>query len=144
MIQLASIFFHMDTSNTNAFFYTIKVNVDMTVFANRFIKLGDLIVFRKVRIKIVFTVKFIIRFNFTVQSQTSTNCKFHHLFIQNRQCTGHTQAHRTYVGVRFTTKLSRAGAKSLRFSFQFCVNFKTNNSNIFSHYALPPNGANTL
>ena len=144
MVQLTCIFFHMNTGNTNAFFCTVKIYIDITMLANRFIELGDLIVFRKVRVKIVFTVKFIIRFYFAVKCQACTNGKFYNLFIQNRQCTGHTQAHRANVGIRLTAKLRGAGAKSFRFSFQFCVNFKTNNSNVFSHHALPPSGANTL
>ena len=71
----------------------------MTAKADRFIKLGNLIVLGQVRIEVVFTVEFVIFLNIAVQRQTCFDSEINNLLVQHRQCTGHTQANRAYMGV---------------------------------------------
>ena len=142
--QFTSVLFHMDTGNANAFFFAIYVDVDVTIQADRFIQLGDLVVGAKVRIEIAFAVEFVVFLDFAVYCQTSTNCKFYNLFVQNRESTGQAQAAGANMGVRYVGEFCGAGAECFRFSFQLSMNFQADNGSIFSHYLLPPNGAITL
>ena len=57
--QLAGIFFHMDTGNTDAFFLTVHPDVDMSSQTDRLIPLGDLVVLCQIRVEIILAVHFI-------------------------------------------------------------------------------------
>ena len=144
MVQLACILFHVDTGNADAFMLAVNNDINVTAQADRLIKLGNLIVLGQVRIEIVFTVKFVEFLNIAVQCQTCFNSEINNLLVQHRQSTRHTQAYRAYMGVRQTAEGSGAAAECFSFSFQLGMNFQADNGNIFSHYLLPPSGANTL
>ena len=134
----------MDTGHADTLFPAFHFNVDMAAQANRLIELRDLIVFRQIGIKIVFTVEFIEFLDIAVQSKSRTDRKFHHLFVEHGQSAGHTQADRADMGVGFAAELSRAGAERFRICFKLSMDFQADNSSIFFHYLLPPNGASTL
>ena len=144
MVQLACILFHVDTGNADAFMLAVNNDVDMTAQADRFIKLGNLIVLGQVRIEVVFTVEFVVFLDIAVQRQASLDSEINNLLVQHRQCTGHTQANRAYMGVGQAAEGSGAAAECFSFGFQLGMNFQADNGNIFSHYLLPPSGANTL
>mgnify|MGYP007015029526 CR=1 FL=1 len=55
--QLSGIFLHMNFMNTNFLFTGMRVDRDIAVVADREIQLGNLVVLRVVRVKIVFPVK---------------------------------------------------------------------------------------
>ena len=144
VVQLACILFHVDTGNADAFMLAVNNNVDMTAKADRFIKLGNLIVLGQVRIEVVFTVEFVVFLDIAVQRQACFDSEINNLLVQHRQCTGHTQANRAYMGVGQAAESSGAAAECFSFGFQLGMNFQADNGNIFSHYLLPPSGANTL
>ncbi|MPM72701.1 hypothetical protein SDC9_119677 [bioreactor metagenome] len=112
MYQFTSILFHMNTRNADSLGLTVNFNVDMTAFADRFIELRDLIVFGQVRVKIIFTVKFIKLFNFAVNSKSCANSKLNNLFVQHRQSTRHTQTDRADMSIRLAAEFRGAAAES--------------------------------
>ena len=117
VVQLACVFFHVDAGNAKAFGHTVNFNVNMAAEANRLVKLRNLVVFGKVGVKVVFTVKFIEFLNFAAQCKARTDGKFNNLFVQHRQCARHAEAHGANMGVRRAAELSGAGAEGFGFGF---------------------------
>ena len=98
MNQFPCILFHVNTSNTNTSFASgFSFNFQPSVFANRSVKLGNLIGFRQIRVEVIFSGKLRIQPNITIQRKSQLCCKFRNLTIQNRQGTWQTQTNRTSV-----------------------------------------------
>ena len=85
MTQFAGIFFHMDSGNTDALFFSVDFNVDISILGNRLLVLGDLVAFGKIRIKIIFAGKPAVGANVAVGCQSRAQGVFNHLFVKNRQ-----------------------------------------------------------
>ena len=81
MHQFSSILFHMNLVDSNGFFSCRGLYIHMTVPADRQIKLGDLIVLRVIRIKIIFSVKSAVLGDLTVGGKSHRHSIFHHLLI---------------------------------------------------------------
>ena len=81
MDQLSGIFLHVNFMNTNFLFTGRRIDRDITVMADREIQLGNLVVLRVVRVKIVFPVKFAELVDTTVCRQTDRHRVFNDLLI---------------------------------------------------------------
>ena len=96
------------------------------------IELGNLVAFHQVGIGIIFTVEFSVFGNGTIQSQCRHHCVFYGAFINDRQNTGHAEAHRTDMGIwRCIGIIGAATAEHLAFSIELRVHFQPDNSLIF-------------
>ena len=81
MNQLSGIFLHMNFMNTNFLFTGRRVDRDIAVVADREIQLGNLVVLRVIRVKIVFPVKFTELVDTAVCRQTDRHRVFNNLLI---------------------------------------------------------------
>ena len=89
----------------------------MAAEANRLVKLGNLVVFGKVGVKIVFTVELVEFLDIAPQCKAGTDSELNNLFVQHRQCARHTEAHGADVGVGQAAELRGAGAECFGFGF---------------------------
>ena len=81
MHQFSGIFLHMNFMNTNGFLTRCSFDLHPAVPADWQIQLGNLVILRIIRIKIVFTVKLAILCNAAVSGKTNCNRILYHLFI---------------------------------------------------------------
>ena len=115
-------------SSTRLFILWIvsKRKVNITICTKWNIILSNLISLSKVRIKIMFAVKFCIARNVTIQS-LSCNCTKLYIALRNaRHGTRKSQTNRTNTSVRHSAVSIFAGTKSLSLSQKLCMNFATN------------------
>ena len=122
----ASIFFHMDAGQSNAFGDPVRSDIDVAVGADRELVLADLIAFRQIGIKVIFSRQTARASDFTVRRKSRPNREFHRFLVQNRQDAREPHAHRTSVLVRGLAELGRAAAEDFRFGQELGVNFETN------------------
>ncbi len=114
MLQLAGVFFHMNSCNPDSFSGLINLNLNMPMFRYREFKLGYLVSLGQIRIEIVLTGKPAFTGNSAVGSQSYAYAVFHHLLVQNRQDARHPETDRTCVGIRRGAELSGTCAEYLR------------------------------
>ena len=115
--QLARVFFHMDAGDADAFLLAVDPDINMTAQADWFVPLGDLVILRQVGIEVILTVHLIEFLNVAVQRQARPDGKFHHPFVQHRQCSRHAQADGAHVGVGLRAEFRGAGAERFGLCF---------------------------
>ena len=138
MNQFTGIFFHMHFMNADFFLSGRSFDLYPSIMTDWQIQLGNLVVLRVIRIKIVLSVKFAVLVDLAVCCKSGFQCKFYYLTVQNRQRTRHTGADRTGMCIRSATKLCRASAENLCFCCKFYMDFKANDCLILFHAFLPP------
>ena len=104
MDEFSGILFHVNAGNPDAQGSAADVDVKITVGGDGQFILGDLVAFGQVRVKVVFAREPAFRLNGAMGCQGHFDGVVHHLFIEHRQYAGHSQAHRTGVGVRGGTE----------------------------------------
>ena len=115
--KFTCVFFHVNFFYSDLFHSAFgRMNFNISVLTNRQIKLRNLIRFRQIGIKIVFTVKFIVLCYFTIRSKSCSYGIFHYFFIYNRKRARHTRTDFTNMSVRFAAEFSCARTKD----FCFC------------------------
>ena len=82
MDQLSGILLHMNLMDSDFLLSCPRFNLYLTIAADRQIQLGNLIILRIIRIKIILTVKFTILGNRAVRSKSDRYGIFEYLFIQ--------------------------------------------------------------
>ena len=140
MHQFPCIFFHVSPGNADPSLLPFHFYVQVAMFADRQIKLGGLEVFGKIRVIVVFTVKFAETGNFTVQRKSCSHCIFQHFLIQYRKDSRQPQAYGAYVGIGVCTEGCPAAAENFRFCLEFCMNFQANHCFVL-HSLISPFGA---
>ena len=135
MDQFSCIFFHMHLMDPD-FFRTCRcLNLQESIVTDGKIKLGNLVVLRIVRIKIILSVKFTVLVDLAVGRQTQGQSVFYHLFIQYRKGPGKSCAYRTGMSIGSSPELSRAAAENLGFCRKFYMDFQSDDRLIlFFHY----------
>ena len=84
--QLAGVFFHMDTHQSDEFFCAVgEFDFHSATKAIRLIVLGDLVALRQIRIKIMFTVEFTVLLHISAQRQGGLYGQHDRRFIDDRQ-----------------------------------------------------------
>ena len=78
----------MDLVDADRLFAGSRLDLHAAVAADRQIQLGNLIVLRVIRVKIVLAVKFTILGNRTVRRKSDCHRIFHHLLVQYRKDPG--------------------------------------------------------
>ena len=126
----------MDLMNAYHLFPRSGLDLDAAVVADRQIQLGDLVVLRIVRIKIILTVKFTILVNLTVGRKAYRHRIFNDLLIQYRKRTRHTGAHRTGMGIRRASKCSGASAENLCLCRELHMDLQSDHGLILSGHLL--------
>ena len=99
MDVLSCIFFHMDPGDADPLHPPSLFDVDKPVFAQRMLKLGDLVSLGKVRIEIVLAGKLVPAIDAAVQGKTEHYPQFNHFPVQHGKDPGHSHADRTGKGV---------------------------------------------
>ena len=102
----------MDLVDADRLFAGSRLDLHAAVAADRQIQLGNLIVLRVIRVKIVLAVKFTILGDRTVRRKSDCHRIFHHLLVQYRKGSRHTGAHRAGVAVGRSAKGCRAAAEN--------------------------------
>ena len=112
-------------------FFSTRRRLDLqeSVVADGKVKLGDLIVLRVIRIKIILSVKFAVLVDLAVGRQTQGKGVFHHLFIQYGKRPGKASAYRAGMGIGSSPELSRAAAENLGFCRKFYMDFQSDDLN---------------
>ena len=136
MNELARILFDVDARDTDAPYVAIHKDVQITVFAQRNVKLADLICLGKVRIKIVLAVIFTHTVDRAVQRMAHFYGVIHHLLVQHRQRAGHPHAHRTAQCVHLCAESIFAAAENLGLGAQLGMHLKADHYFIIPVYHL--------
>ena len=93
--------------------------------AQRISVLGDLIILRHVRIEVILAVERRMAVDLAPQHETAHDRELHGFLVHDRKRAGISEAHRTYICVRFTSRLQQTAAEHLRIRLQLDVRFKT-------------------
>ena len=101
---LSGILFHMNTVDADILFPVIRFNGDDTVGADWMKLLGYLEALWKIGIIIVLAIKLHQRIDFTLQCRCGQNCQTHSILIYTGECSGMSQIHFIYTGVRYLSK----------------------------------------
>ena len=110
--QLACILLEMDALKTDPLGLAIHFEIHITVFTDRYIKLGNLVCLRQVRIEIVLTVGLAQSVDGTMGCNAHLCRIVYHLLVEHRQCTRLTGAYRAYMCIDFCTEGSAAAAEN--------------------------------
>ena len=113
------------------------VDLHIAVETDRMIKLGNLVIFRKVRVEIVFSVEDVRILQIAVKSETCLDGTVYDALVEHRQRTGHSHTDRTGMRVRLTSEFRRAAAENLCFRGELYVDLQAHDDFIF-HYSAPP------
>ena len=100
-------------------------NLYISISCDWKIKLGNLIVLRIIRIKIVLAVKFTYLRDLTVCCKSDRHRIFYNLLIQYRKRPRHTGADRAGMRIRCPTKFGTASTENLCLCCQFDMNFQS-------------------
>ena len=115
MHQISGILLHMNLMDTNDLLSGCRLDLDTAISADWQIQLGDLVVLRVIRVKIVFTVKFTILGNTAVCGDSHCHCIFDYLTVQHRKGTRHTGTDRTGMCVWCTAECRGTAAEDFCF-----------------------------
>src|SRR4051812_39583063 len=100
----------------------------MPAFTDRGCMLRNLVTFRKIRIKIIFTRKIIETLYCAMAGQTRFNGILDRFPVRFRQSTWMAQRNGTDMGIWSCAKSGTVARKQFAKSFQLCMNFQTNYS----------------
>ena len=133
MDQLTGILLDMDAGHTNTLGVSLFIynGVNITVFTQRNIKLRNLIRFGQIGIKVVFAVHLTDIIDTAMQRIAHAHGIVHHALIQGGQCTGHTSADGTAVGIDHGAEGVFASAVDLGLGIQLRMDFQTNDNFVF-------------
>ena len=135
MDQFSRILLHVHLMDPDFFRTCRGLDLQESIVTDRKVKLGNLIILRVIRIKIILPVKFAVLVDLAVGRQTQSQGVFHHLFIQHRKSPGKAGAYRTGMGVGSSPELGGAAAENLGFCRKFYVDFQSDDSLILLfHY----------
>ena len=112
---------------------TFAVNVDAAGKTERHVVLGELIVFRHVRIEVALAVEFAAVRNAAFRHEPRHDSLADRLAVRSRQHAGMSHADRADVCIRFGPETVRAFAEHLGIRFYLNVHFQADNSFISSH-----------
>ena len=138
MDQLTRVFLHMHLMDTNGLFACRSLDLNSSVIADWQIQLGNLVVLRVIRVKIVLTVKLAVLMDMAVCRKTCLDGKFHNLFVQDRKGSRHTGADRAGMRVRCAAKFCGASAEDLCFCGKLYMHLKSYDCLILFHAFSPP------
>ena len=139
MYQLSCILFHMDLMDSHTFGSGGRFDLHMAVPAYGQIELGNLIVLRVIRVKIVFSVELAVSGDRTARCQAHTDGVFHNLFVQDGQGAGHPCAYRAGMGVGSASEGGGTAAEDFSSGSQFHMNLQADYCFIlFCHFLMPP------
>ena len=111
--ELSCIFLHMHFMDPHFFLSASAFNLYISISCDWKIKLGNLIVLRIIRIKIVLAVKFTYLRDLTVCCKSDRHRIFYNLLIQYRKRPRHTGADRAGMRIRCPTKFGTASTENL-------------------------------
>mgnify|MGYP000110740932 CR=1 FL=1 len=114
MNQLASIFLHMDTGQTDAFLLACNIDIDPAMLDDWQIILGRLPVLRQIRIVVVLAVEFAERQDVAMQGQAGFDGIMQYFFIEYGQDAGQGDIDGVGLDVGFGAERRRAAGKNLR------------------------------
>ena len=128
--QLASVFLHVqaldsDLFQIGVFSFFSNFHLDPTLLCDRLIELRDLIVLRKVWIKILLAIEFAVFSNIQVQRHRSLNGVLEHFLIQNRKRAWQSTNHRIDMGVGVIPVSRGSGRENLAVGAQLHMGLKT-------------------
>ena len=130
---LARVRLHVNAGDADAPRLSSDINVKVAVFAQGAFKLGNLVVYRHVRVKIVFPGKNGVVVDGAAKGETGPGGILHRALVEHRQRAGHTGAHFAHVGVRLHAKGGRAGTEQLGFRTQMNMHFKADDGFVLGH-----------
>ena len=122
--QLAGVFLHVGTLDFHAPLGAVFQHyVQVAVIGNRLVVLGNLVVLRLVRVKVILAGKAGGLRNGAIKRQANLDGALHALGVNYRQRTGQAQGDRVNVGIRRCVEVRRRGRKHLGFRIQLYVDF---------------------
>ena len=125
MYGFTRIFFHVRTGNIDGFNFIAYYDFQLAVFNNRQIQLADLIAFRQIRIKIVFTVEHVFLIDFRIQSQTEFDGFFDDFAVHYRQYARQRTLNHAGMGIRLGTECSGCAAEDFGLGVELDVDFQS-------------------
>ena len=131
MDQFSGVFLNVNAGNANALGAGRGFNIQVSMFTQRQIILGNLIGFRQIGVKVVFPVLLGITCNRTVGRHAGLDRVFYNLAVEDRKRAGQTHADRADMSVGFCAEVGRAAAKNFGPGFQLDMNFQTDDHFIF-------------
>ncbi|MPM94418.1 hypothetical protein SDC9_141564 [bioreactor metagenome] len=124
MDQLAGILFNVNTGHTDALDILPHQHIQITMLAQGYIELRDLVCLGQVRVKVVFAVLLRHPINGAVQRMAHFNSTFDHLLVEHRQRAGVAHANRAAKGIDLGTKPVFAATENFCFCVQLGMYFK--------------------
>ena len=107
------VFLHVDAGEPDSLFPRLRLDVDISIEAERELILADLVTFGEVWIEIVFPRPAAGAGDFTMGGQPSANSELDNLFIEHRQDPGESHADRAGVLIGLHPKAGRTAAEDL-------------------------------
>jgi hypothetical protein len=102
--------------------------------------LRDLIIFRHVRIEIIFPVEVRHRGDFAIEHQARKNGEPHRFRVHYRQCAGQPETRRASVRIRRRAEFHRAGAEHLRTRPELRMDFEADGGQKHFGLRIPETG----
>jgi hypothetical protein len=134
--QFAGVFFQMDPLNAHGLFSTgFLENIQVPIHGQGQIVLGNLVVFRQVRVKILFAGEHRPRIDPAPHGQRGAHQLVHSFFVQYRQHAGIPATHRTNLAVGGFPEPRRARTKYFAVGFELNVHFQPDHRFIRRHFS---------
>ena len=128
--EFAGVLLHMQALNADllevgVFALFGHLHFDPTLFSDRFVVLGDLVVLWEIGIEVLLAIELAVFSDVQVQRHRSLHGVLEHLLIQHRQGARQTAHHRINVGIGIVTKGGGGGGEDLAVGAELHVGLKT-------------------
>jgi hypothetical protein len=103
----------MQARDADAFLYALMLDFDPASRCERKLVLRDLVALGQVWVKVILARETGVIADGAMQRQGSAHGHFDGAFVQDRQCSGQSEAYRANIGIRRIAEARRAAAENL-------------------------------